>query len=86
MSCPALIQLPPKGQWIKPSIVSDVMAGTSDPIEIAGEWKSAVVIVICMDGSNFIEPVRDLGEACRLRDEIANMVLDAHDPFRDGGE
>lgn len=83
MSIPALIQLPPNGQWVKPSMISDVMAGTMEPAEIAGEMKTAVVITISLDGSKHIEPVRDLRVAEMLRDEIASMILDATDPFRE---
>lgn len=76
MSCPALIQLP-DGNWIDPTIVTGIVAADAQDKNASGR-----VVIFCGPGTAVIQTTGNRGEACRLRDEIAEMILDATNEYR----
>jgi hypothetical protein len=80
---PSLIQLP-NGTWIDPAMVSVVSGGAIEhPIQSEAGPIAGRTVVLLVNGQSLTMFSTTSEVAEKLRDQIANDVLDAIHPFRE---
>ena len=81
MDHPALIKLP-DGNWIDPALVSSVVGGGMDTIQVGDTRLSGITITCLVTGQAFKQCHETPALAQKVRDKIAHDILDALNPYR----